>query len=111
MPSFHLPADQHRCRSRPRRQIAERIESAELYVTWTPSAGQAAPEVVALIREPASRVDQDVRLARAGPGRLIVALHPRAARRHRPALPAAEAAQTRPRAAAPRAAARRTPQA
>ena len=34
-------------------QIAESIDSAELYVTWTADAGQAAPELVAELREPA----------------------------------------------------------
>jgi hypothetical protein len=33
-------------------QIAERIDSAELYVTWTPELGAVAPEVVAELREP-----------------------------------------------------------
>ena len=33
-------------------QIAETVASAELYVTWTPEHGQAAPEVYAELREP-----------------------------------------------------------
>ena len=33
-------------------QIAEWIESAELYVVWTPESGQALPEVAALLRDP-----------------------------------------------------------
>ena len=33
-------------------QIAESIDSAELYVTWTPGNGQSAPEVTAEILEP-----------------------------------------------------------
>jgi hypothetical protein len=33
-------------------QIAETIDSAELYVTWTPEHGQAAPEVAAELRDP-----------------------------------------------------------
>jgi hypothetical protein len=32
-------------------QIAETIDSAELYVTWTPEHGQSAPEVSAELRE------------------------------------------------------------
>jgi hypothetical protein len=36
-------------------QIAERIESAELYVTWTPEHGTVAPEVCALLRDPTPR--------------------------------------------------------
>ena len=31
-------------------QIAESIDSAELYVTWTPEHGQAVPEVSAELR-------------------------------------------------------------
>lgn len=33
-------------------QIAESIDSAELYVTWSPGQGHAAPEVVAELRDP-----------------------------------------------------------
>ena len=33
-------------------QIAESIDSAELYVTWTPEHGQSAPEVCAELRDP-----------------------------------------------------------
>jgi hypothetical protein len=36
-------------------QIAESIDSAELYVTWTPEHGHSAPEVSAELREPALR--------------------------------------------------------
>jgi hypothetical protein len=32
-------------------QIAESIDSAELYVTWTPEHGQSAPEVSAELRD------------------------------------------------------------
>ncbi len=34
-------------------QIAESVDSAELYVVWTAGHGQAMPEVVAELREPA----------------------------------------------------------
>jgi hypothetical protein len=34
-------------------QIAESIDSAELYVTWTPCHGQSPPEVSAELRETA----------------------------------------------------------
>jgi hypothetical protein len=33
-------------------QVAELIDSAELYVTWTPEHGHAAPEVIAVLRDP-----------------------------------------------------------
>jgi hypothetical protein len=32
-------------------QIAESIDSAQLYVTWTPEVGHTAPEVIAELRE------------------------------------------------------------
>jgi hypothetical protein len=32
-------------------QIAERVDSAELYVTWTPAQGAAVPEVMAELRD------------------------------------------------------------
>jgi hypothetical protein len=32
-------------------QIAESIDSAELYVTWTPEHGQSAPEISAELRD------------------------------------------------------------
>jgi hypothetical protein len=34
-------------------QIAESIDSAELYVAWTPERGQSAPEISAELRESA----------------------------------------------------------
>jgi hypothetical protein len=34
--------------------IAQVVDSGELYVTWTESAGQAPPAVGALVREPGS---------------------------------------------------------
>jgi hypothetical protein len=34
-------------------QIAELIDSAELYVAWTPEQGASAPEVLAVLRTPA----------------------------------------------------------
>jgi hypothetical protein len=33
-------------------QIAERVDSAELYVAWTPAQGRAVPEVMAELRSP-----------------------------------------------------------
>jgi hypothetical protein len=35
-------------------EIAQVVDSGELYVTWTESAGQAPPAVGALVREPGS---------------------------------------------------------
>ena len=36
-------------------QIAELIDSAELYVAWTPEHGSCAPSIPAELRSPASR--------------------------------------------------------
>ena len=36
-------------------QIAELIDSAELYVTWTPEHGRAVPEVTAELRDAGAR--------------------------------------------------------
>jgi hypothetical protein len=33
-------------------QVAEAVDSAELFVTWTPRSGAAIPEVEAELREP-----------------------------------------------------------
>jgi hypothetical protein len=37
-------------------QIAERIDSAELYVAWTPTHGRSVPEVIAELRASAPRL-------------------------------------------------------
>jgi hypothetical protein len=54
MPSLYLPADHTDADLVVAGQLAERLESTELYVTWTPSSGQAAAEVVAELRHPVS---------------------------------------------------------
>src|SRR5918912_186239 len=36
-------------------QIAELVDSAELYVTWTPEHGRAVPEVMAELRQAGAR--------------------------------------------------------
>jgi hypothetical protein len=52
MPQLYLPADHSDADLVLAGQVAELLESAELHVTWTPAAGQAAPEIPALLREP-----------------------------------------------------------
>jgi hypothetical protein len=52
MPQLYLPADHCDADLLLAGQVAELLESAELHVTWTPAAGQAAPEIPALMREP-----------------------------------------------------------
>src|SRR3954447_19686827 len=54
MPSLYLPADHTDADLVLAGALAERLRSTELYVTWTESAGQAASEVVAVLRHPVS---------------------------------------------------------
>jgi hypothetical protein len=68
-------------------QIAEVIDSAELYVTWTPAEGRAVPEVVAELRAAAPSWTSAVGLVFAAVREIIAAF--RAARHDRPALPPA----------------------
>ncbi len=91
MPSLYLPVDHTDADLVLAGQVAERMESDELYVTWTPSAGQAGPEVVAVIREPVSGWTGTFGLLLRALGELIVAF---TARRpaDRPALPPQTAA-------------------
>jgi hypothetical protein len=68
-------------------QIAERIDSAELYVTWTPSEGRAIPEVVAELRAAAPSWTSAIALVFAAAREILAAVRGR--RPERPALPAA----------------------
>jgi hypothetical protein len=52
MPQLHLPADHADADLALAIEIADRLDSAELHVTWTPTSGHAAPEVPAVTREP-----------------------------------------------------------
>jgi hypothetical protein len=52
MPHVYLPADHTDADLVLAGQVAELMESVELYVAWTPTAGPAAPDVPALMREP-----------------------------------------------------------
>ncbi len=52
MAQLYLPAEHTEADLILAGQIAETIDSAELYVTWTPEAGQSAPEIAAELREP-----------------------------------------------------------
>jgi hypothetical protein len=54
MAQLYLPAEHTEADLVLAGQIAETVASAELYVTWTPAHGQAAPEVCAELREPES---------------------------------------------------------
>ena len=51
MAQLYLPAEHTEADLVLAGQIAESIDSAELYVTWTPGLGHSAPEVSAELRE------------------------------------------------------------
>ena len=53
MPQLYLPADHTEADLVLAGQIAELVDSAELYVAWTAEHGHAAPEVAAELRAPA----------------------------------------------------------
>ena len=52
MATLYLPAEHTEADLVLAGQIAETIDSAELFVTWTPEHGHSAPEVSAELREP-----------------------------------------------------------
>ena len=68
-------------------QIAERIDSAELYVTWTPTEGRVIPEVVAELRAAAPSWPSALALVFAAAREILAALRGR--QPEHPALPAA----------------------
>jgi hypothetical protein len=77
-------------------QIAELIDSAELYVTWTPQEGPAVPEVVAELRAAAPSWTDAVALVFQAARELFAVLRGR--QPDRPALPpAAEHPAEQPR--------------
>jgi len=53
MAQLYLPAEHTEADLVLAGQIAESIDSAELYVTWTPEHGQSAPQVSAELRDTA----------------------------------------------------------
>ena len=48
-------------------QIAERIDSAELYVSWTPEHGRAVPELMAELRARRDALDRRARRSSSRP--------------------------------------------
>jgi hypothetical protein len=67
-------------------QIAEVIDSAELYVTWTPEHGRVVPEVMAELRAAAPSWGGALALLFAAAREIVAALR---GRHDRPALPPA----------------------
>ena len=58
MPQLYLPAAHTEADLVLAGQIAERIDSAELYVAWTPRTGSAVPEVMAELRSATPRFSE-----------------------------------------------------
>ena len=80
-------------------QIAERVASGELYVTWTPAEGTAVPGVMAELREPGARWTDTIALVLRAVRELWTVLLSREPQR--PALPpAADDAPAEPKPAA-----------
>lgn len=52
MAQLYLPADHTEADLLLAGQVAERVESGELYVAWTPDFGTSAPAIAAELREP-----------------------------------------------------------
>jgi hypothetical protein len=52
MTQFYLPNDHTEADLVLAGQVAELVESSELYVAWTPELGQVVPEVAAVFLEP-----------------------------------------------------------
>ena len=88
MPHLYLPVDHTDADLILAGQIAEAVQSAELYVTWTASAGQAAPELGTLMREVTSPWAEALGLLARVVGELWAALT------RRPAEPAPAQAPT-----------------
>jgi len=54
--------------------VAQRVDSAELYVAWTPEHGQASPEVAAMLRDPAPTLGGTLAALFAALGAIVKAL-------------------------------------
>ena len=90
MSQLYLPADHTDADLVLAGQIAELIDSAELYVAWTPATGQAAPEVVAELRDSAPSLVSTLGLVLLAVRELWCVLRSREPRRALPPVPDAE---------------------
>ena len=52
MPQLYLPVEHTDADLILAGLVAQRVDSAELYVAWTPEHGRATPEIAAELREP-----------------------------------------------------------
>jgi hypothetical protein len=96
MPQLYLPAAYTEADLVLAGQIAERIDSAELYVAWTPQHGSASPEVVAELLEPTPRWTDAIGLVFQAVREIWDALLNRDTLRQLPAPVAGPAAQPKP---------------
>ena len=96
MPRLYLPADHTDADLVLAGRVAELMESTELYVVWTPTAGLAAPEVPALLREPVSPFAEAMGLIARAIAELWVAVTRGPATPARRALPPAAGDASRP---------------
>jgi hypothetical protein len=95
MPQLHLPAAHTEADLVLAGRIAERIDSCELYVAWTPEHGPALPEVVAELRYAAAGWTSTLELVVHVVSQLWIALVGRR-QSARIAAPAAIVAQPKP---------------
>ena len=102
MPQLHLPAAHTEADLVLAGRIAERMDSRELYVAWTPEHGTALPEVVAELRYAAAGWTGTLQLVLHVVAQLCIAL---VGRRQPPRIAAPAAIAAQPSAAAGEAAA------
>ena len=74
-------------------QVAELIDSAELYVTWTPEHGRAVPEVMAELRHVGARWTFTLALVFQAVREIWIALLTREPQQSAPAFAAQQPAQ------------------
>ncbi len=80
--------------------VAQRVDSAELYVVWTPEHGQASPEVSAMLRDPAPTFGGTLAVLLAALGELVKSLFGRVPADQPLPAPAPAATKQQPRPAA-----------
>ena len=99
MPQLYLPAEHTDADLILAGLVAQRVDSAELYVVWTPERGQASPEVAAVLRDPAPSFRRGMAILLSALGELVKSMFARVpAEQPLPAPAPAEgvAKQTRP---------------
>ena len=74
MPQLYLPAEHTDADLILAGLVAQHVDSAELYVVWTPEHGQATPEIAAELREPAPTLGHSLALLFVAVGELLKAM-------------------------------------